>query len=178
MGEKPRIDRRTALRAAGAVATVAALGQPAPVARATQDLRPSDPRYHWDQYEQIANRNTMVRALFEWPSLTNPLLWGNVQNLINGFHFSYDVPADQIQVIVQAYATANVAMYDDYIWDKYTWGQFLGIKDADTGLAATRNVFFPSKHPAPTTPPENRDDPFYSDFTIEGLQRRGTLFNI
>jgi hypothetical protein len=172
------MNRRTALKSVGAALGAAALGQTPTLAQSARDLRPGDPLYHWAEYEQIANRQTTVRALFEWPNINNALLWGNVQNLINGFHFSYDVPADQIQVIVQAYATANVAMYDDYIWDKYTWGTFLGINDPATGGAATRNIFYPSKSPAPSSPPDDRDAPFYRDYTVEGLQRRGTLFNI
>jgi hypothetical protein len=97
---------------------------------------------------------------------------------LNGFQFSYDVPADQIQVIVQAYATSNAATYDDYIWSKYRWGEFLGIKDPLTGQPATRNIYYPSQNPAPATPPADRNDPFYMDFSMEGLQRRGVLFNI
>ena len=179
MSRRYGVNRRAALRAAGAALGVAALGQAAPAsAQTTRDLRPGDPLYHWDAYEQIANRPATVRALFEWPNIKNALLWGNVQNLINGFHFSYDVPASDIQVIVQAYATANVAMYDDYIWDKYTWGDFLGIDDPTTGKPATRNVLYPSTSAAPSSPPDDRDAPFYRDYTVEGLQRRGTLFNI
>jgi hypothetical protein len=172
------LNRRTALKAAGAAAGAAALGGLPAVAHAARDLKPTDPLYHWDAYEQIANRPTTVRALFEWPNINNPLLWGNLQNLLNGFQFSYDVPADQIQVIVQAYATANAALYDDYIWAKYTWGEFLRINDPTTTQPATRNVFFPSKNPVPAAPPVERDNPFFTDTSIEGLQRRGVLFNI
>jgi hypothetical protein len=178
MGRPRSVHRRAALKAAGAALGAAAIGQTPALAQSTRDLRPTDALYHWDQYEQIANRQATVRALFEWPNISNPLLWGNVQNLINGFRFSYDVPADQIQVIVQAYATANVAMYDDYVWDKYTWGAFLKIDDPTTGKPATRNIFYPSMSPSPPSPPDDRDAPFYRDFTVEGLQRRGTLFNI
>jgi hypothetical protein len=172
------VNRRTALKAAVAAMGATALSQVPAIAHAARDLRPGDPLYHWDRYEQIANRPATVRALFEWPNIKNPILWGNIQNLLNGFQFSYDVPADQIQVIVQAYATSNAATYDDYIWSKYTWGEFLGIKDPDSGQLATRNIFYPSKQPAPSSAPGDRNDPFYNDFSIEGLQRRGALFNI
>jgi hypothetical protein len=166
---------KTATAAAGAAAFAVPLATPA---QAAKDLKPSDPLYHWDAYEQIANRPVTVRALFEWPNINNPIFWGNVQNLLNGFQFSYDVPADQIQVIIQAYATSNAALYDDYIWAKYTWGEFLSIKDPQTGTWATRNILYPSKNEARSSPPLNRDDPFYSDANIEGFQRRGVLFNI
>ena len=173
-----KVNRRTALWAAGAAAGAAAFARLPSVAQAARDLRPTDPLYHWDHYEQIANRPATVRAVFEWPTITNPILWGNLQNLLNGFQFSYDVPADQIQVIVQAYATSNAATYDDYIWSKYRWGEFLGIKDPLTGQPATQNIYYPSKNPAPATPPADRNDPFYMDLSMEGLQRRGVLFNI
>jgi hypothetical protein len=173
-----KLNRRLALQAASAAAGAAAFGPFASSALAARDLKPTDPLYHWDEYERIANRPATIRALFEWPNINNPIFWGNLQNLLNGFQFSYDVPAEQIQVIIQAYATSNVTLYDDYIWDKYRWGEFLNVKDPLTGQLATRNTFYSSKNPAPASPPVERDNPYYSDTSIEGLQHRGVLFNI
>ena len=171
------LSRRRALQVAGAAAAgAAALGQGPSIARA-HDLRPTDPAYHFDEYESIVNRDVMIRQLYAWPNINNPIIYANISNGLNGFQFSYDVPTDQIQVVVQAYATANLAMYNDSMWAKYRLGEFYTIKDPMTGQAATRNVWFASKNPAVSAPME-RTSPYYSDTSIEGLQRRGVLFLI
>jgi len=97
---------------------------------------------------------------------------------LNGFQFSYDIPPDQIQVVVQAYATANLAMYDDVLWAKYRLGEMFKVQDPMTGQLAVRNAWFASKNPPVDRPPADRADPYYSDLSIEGLQRRGVLFLI
>ena len=60
---------------------------------------------------------------------------------LNGFQFSYDIPPDEIQVVVQAYASANAAIYDDFIWEKYRWGEALNVMDPETNRPATRNIW-------------------------------------
>jgi hypothetical protein len=172
------VTRRRALSAAGAAAAgLAALARWPAVARA-HDLRPTDPAYHFDEYERIVNREVTIRQLYAWPNLNNPIIYGNISNGLNGFQFSYDVPPEEIQVVVQAYSSANLAMYDDYLWSTHRLGDLFNVKDPATGQVATRNIWFASKNPAPSAPPAERSDPYYSDTSIEGLQRRGVLFLI
>jgi hypothetical protein len=175
---RPGISRRALLKVTGvAAAGAAALGNLPSVARA-HDLRPTDPAYRFDEYEAIVNRDVAVRQLYQWPTITNPIIWPNIRNGLNGFQFSYGLAPDQIQVVVQAYASANAAMYDDFIWAKYRFGEARGVKDPATGEAATRNIFYPSKVPAVDAPPADRSHPYYADTSIEGAQRRGVLFLI
>ena len=145
------------------------------------DLRPDDPAYHFDEYESITDREVQIRQVYQWPTLTNPIIYGNIRNGLNGFQFSYGIPADQIQVVVQAYASANGAMYDDYIWDTYRMGESLGVKDPATGQPATRNLWYASSVPETALGPNgalpaDRTSAVYSDTSIQGLQRRGVLF--
>lgn len=151
-----------------------------PESAEAHDLRPGDPLYHFDRYEAILNRRARIRQLYAWPNLHNPIIYANISNGLNGFQFSYGVPPDQIQVVVQAYFSANGAMYDDYIWAKYKLGEAFGVKDPTTGQPATRNLWYKSSVPASevSTPPTARSHPYYSDTSIEGLQRRGVLFLI
>lgn len=144
------------------------------------DLRPGDPSYHFQEYKAIANGPARVRQVYEWPNIANTVLFPNIRNGLNGFQFSYDIPAEEIQVIVQAYASANAANYDDYIWGKYRFGDALGVRDPQTNQPATRNVFF-STSVADTTltpghQPAERSHPFFDDTSMEGLQRRRVLF--
>src|SRR4051794_34052441 len=129
------------------------------------DLRPGDPTYHFQEYEDIVNRSAQVKQLFQWPNIANPIIFANVRNSLNGFQFSYDIPSDDIQIVVQAYATANPAVYDDSIWDRYRWGEALSVLDPATNQPATRNIFYntPVSYTTltPGRQPTDRNSPFF-----------------
>src|ERR1700730_10543411 len=120
--------RRDALRVAGSAAAGAAVSQLPHVAHA-DDLRPNDPVYRFDEYERIVNREVTIRQVYEWPNINNPTIYNNISNGLNGFQFSYDLPTDQVQVVVQAFVSANLAMYDDAVWAKYRLGEIFKIQD-------------------------------------------------
>jgi hypothetical protein len=170
--------RRSALRAFGGFA--AALGPLARVGSA-HDLRPGDPAYRFADYEAIVNRGDLkVRQVYQWPNINNSIIFSNIRNGLNGFQFSYDIPTELTQVVVQSYASANPAMYDDFIWDKYKFGESTSIKDPLTGEPARRNIWLATSVPyqdlASGRLPQDRNHPFYADTSIEGLQRRRVLF--
>lgn len=173
------VSRRMLFRSAFAAAGVAAAAQLSDQAEA-HDLRPGDPAYAFDRYEAIVNRRVRIRQIYAWPGIQNPIIYANIANGLNGFQFSYGVPADQIQVVVQAYFSANAALYDDYIWQKYKLGEAFNVKDPATGAPATQNLWYKSKIAAQdaAAPPKDRTHPYYTDVSIEGLQRRGVLFLI
>src|SRR5919199_1890151 len=125
------LSRRAALRATGAAAVGAAVSQIPRVAHA-HDLRPTDPIYPFDEYERIVNRDVTIRQVYEWPNINNPIIYGNISNGLNGFQFSYDLPPEQIQVVVQAFSSANLAMYDDAVWAEYRLGEIYKVQDPST----------------------------------------------
>ncbi len=146
------------------------------------DLKPGDPAYHFKEYEAIVNNPSLVIwQVYEYPNINNAILFANAVNGLNGFQFSYDIPANRIQVVVQAYSSANAVTYDDFIWEKYKFGEARNIKDPITGEFATRNIYYPATVAYTEIPngiqPSDRNHPFYSDSSIEGLQRRRVLFN-
>ncbi len=146
------------------------------------DLKPSDPNYRFAQYEAIVNNpNLAVRQVYEYPNINNAIIFSNAVNGLNGFQFSYGIPASSIQVVIQPYASANAVMYDDYIWDKYKFGEARNVKDPVTGEFATRNFYYPASVNYTEIPngvqPTDRNHAFFSDGSIEGLQRRAVLFN-
>ena len=144
------------------------------------DLRPDDPTYRFHDYENIVNRNAQIKQVYQWPNIANAIIFSNIRNGLNGSQFSYDIPPDDIQVVVQAYASANAATYDDFIWEKYRWGEALGVRDPQTNQPATRNIWYSTAVAHTTlTPgrqPAQRDHPFFDDTSMEGLQRRRVLF--
>jgi hypothetical protein len=175
---KHGIDRRRLFKLSGAAAaTVGLLGRTTQKAEAHY-LRPEGADYQYEEYEAIVNRrDANVRMLFQFPNIQNGIIWGNARNAINGFEFSYDIPANAIQVVVQAYASANAATYDDYIWEKFQLGERLNVTDPETDEPALRNIWYSSSIDADEVeePPEDPEDPYYLDTSIEGLQRRGLL---
>lgn len=178
MKQSGRLSRRAALRVAGAAAAGAAALAQKPGISFAHDLRPNDPAYRFDEYESIVNRDVTIRQLYEWPNVNNPIIYSNVSNGLNGFQFSYDLPADRIQVVVQAFSSSNLAMYDDSMWTKYRLGEIYKLQDPITGQPASRNMWYASKNPPVDQPPSDRSAAYYSDTSIEGLQRRGVLFLI
>lgn len=177
MNGRTNLSRRELFQAAVAAAGAAALAH-LPQKVEAHDLTPADPAYRFEKYESIVNRPVRLRQLYQWPNIANPIIFANIANGLNGFQFSYNVPADDIQVVVQAYFSANAATYDDQIWAKYRLGEALNVKDPATGAPATRNIWVKSKLPAQevTPPPKDRAHQYYTDTSIEGLQRRGVLF--
>lgn len=167
-----QLSRRTMVAALGG----AVVG---PAVRA-HDLRPGDPSYRFREYEDIVNRNAQVKQVYQWPNILNSIVFSNIRNGLNGFQFSYDIPPDDIQIVVQAYSSANAATYDDFIWEKYRWGEALGVTDPQTNRPATRNVWFNTSVPHTSfvagRQPSDRNSPFFADASIEGLQRRRVLF--
>ena len=122
--ERAGISRRLLFKLAGATAAAAGLVGHGAEKVSAHDLKPTDPAYRYDEYEAIVNRRDLrVRQLYQWPNLKNEIIFANVRNGMNGFQFSYDLPANAIQVVVQAYASANAATYDDFIWEKYKLGE-------------------------------------------------------
>ena len=130
--------------------------------------------------KDIVNRSVQVKQVYQWPNIANAIIFANIRNGLNGFQFSYDIPPQEIQVVVQAYAAANAATYDDFIWEKYRWGEGLSVRDTQTNQPATRNIWYgtPVAHTTltPGRQPTDRNHPFFDDVSIEGLQRRRVLF--
>ena len=145
-------------------------------------MKPGDPAYRFAEYEAIVNNpNLAVRQLYEYPNINNAIIFANAVNGLNGFQFSYGIPANRIQVVIQAYSSANVVTYDDYIWEKYKFGEARNVKDPVTNEFVMRNIYYPATVDYTEIPngvqPTDRNHPFFSDGSIEGLQRRMVLFN-
>ncbi len=103
----------------------------------------------------------------------------NIKNSLNGLHFGFDIPTEQIKIIGALHGPANMLNFDDYVWQKYRVGEFVKVDDPKSGQPATRNPFFPSKA-APemkysSQDPNDENSPF-QDTSIQGLQARGVQF--
>ena len=89
------INRRLLFKLSGAMAAATALVGKKTEHASAHDLTPTDSKYRYREYEAIVNRRGLaVRQVYEWPNVNNPILFGNVRNGLNGFQFSYGIPAD------------------------------------------------------------------------------------
>lgn len=91
--EQAGVSRRFLFKLAGAAAAAAGVAGHSVQRAAAHDLKPTDPAYHYDEYEKIVNRRDLrVRQVYEWPNIKNEIIFGNVRNGMNGFQFSYGIP--------------------------------------------------------------------------------------
>src|SRR6202162_6323548 len=100
----------------------------------------------------------------------------NIKNSLNGLHFGFGIPNEQIKVVAALHGPANMLNYDDFIWNKYQIGAWLKVTDPSTGQPAVKNPFYPSKAgTALHYSSENPDSPesLYQDTSIQSLQHRG-----
>ena len=132
-------------------------------------------------FEELLREQARVKQLFDITQVENGASLAKVKNSLNGLHFGFGVPVDQIRVIGGLHGPANLLNYDDSMWSKYKIGAWLKINDPKTGQPAVRNPFYQSAlneeaaRIAASTDPNDESSPL-QDASMQGLQRRGVRF--
>lgn len=131
------------------------------------------------EFEQLVKNKSRVKQVFDEIQIGGGRFLNNIKNSLNGLHFGFDIPTEQIKIIGALHGPANMLNFDDYVWQKYRVGEFVKVDDPKSGQPATRNPFFPSKA-APemkysSQDPNDENSPF-QDTSIQGLQARGVQF--
>lgn len=157
---------------AGLVAVAGAPASAAGVPGGT-DLVEQRAQFDADAFHAIVGRPAQIRQVIEAIAF-KPTLLNNVKNSLNGLHFGYGHPADQITIAIAGHGPSAAYGYSDYVWQKYRIGEFFKITGAG-GKPVTRNLWL--KATAPYDPAASPDDPhgMYQDASIEMLQRRGVI---
>jgi len=183
-----RLTRRTALKL-GALATAAAgatLGVPGQATTrrvAAHNLPPG--QFGSSAYDAVLNADGGMKGIFQSPHIEaavpagkvlNHLLLVQLKNWLNGFEFSYQMAPGDLHTIVATYASGNLFTYADAAWERYRLGEKYGITDPETGVPATRNLFWPSRFGLDASRDPENPQGFYQDTGIEALQQRGTVF--
>jgi hypothetical protein len=158
---------------AGTGALCAALATPAS-GNAQMVYRHGD--WKAEEFQELLHKTAHVRQVFDVTAINEGKFLNNIKNSLNGFEFGFAINPKQVQIIAALHGPANMINYDDSMWAKYRIGEWLGVKDPETGKPAVRNIFFPSKAKA-----EGKEDPSdehssFQDKSVEGLQRRGVKF--
>ncbi|HWZ52250.1 MAG TPA: hypothetical protein VNW54_12380 [Granulicella sp.] len=132
-------------------------------------------------FEALLGEKARVKQLFDITQVEDGAALAKVKNSLNGLHYGFGVPVEEIRMIGGLHGPANLLAYDDYVWSKYKIGAWLKINDPATGQPAVRNPYYPSKlteaaaRITSSTNPNDESSPL-QDASMQGLQRRGVRF--
>ena len=169
-----KINRRSFVStAATSVAALATLG----IARKTQaQLVYTKSDWKLSEFNRLAKNPAEAKQVYDVTRIAEGGFLNNIKNSLNGLHFGFGIPEEQIKIVAAQHGPANMLNYDDFIWNKYQIGAWLKVTDPSTGQPAVKNPFYPSKAgKQPHYNSENPDSPesLYQDTSIQALQHRG-----
>src|ERR1700760_3069838 len=161
----------TAATSVAALATLATTGT-----EAEAQLVYTKADWQLSEFNRLARNLARVKQVFDIIPIAEGRFLNNIKNSLNGLHFGFGIPDEQIKVVAALHGTANMLNYDDVIWSKYQIGAWLKVTDPSTGQPAVKNPYYASKAgPAlrySTEDPDSRDS-LYQDTSIQALQHRG-----
>ena len=140
-----------------------------------------DKRSDWriGEFDRLVKNPYRVKQVFDESRIGDGKFLNNIKNSLNGLHFGFNIPPDQIKIVAAMHGPANALNFDDYIWEKYRIGEWLKVEDPRTGQPAVRNPFFVSKAAPemhyPTQDPDDENS-LFQDISIQALQLRGVQF--
>ena len=169
-----RISRRSF--ASSAATGLAALAAMETVNSAEGQLVYTKSEWKVSEFNQLAKNPAQVKQVFDVTQIAEGGFLNNMKNSLNGLHFGFGIPNDQIKIVAALHGPANVLNYDDFIWNKYKIGGWLNINDLSTNQPALKNPYYASK--AGAAPHYRTEDPdsgdsIYQDTSIQALQHRG-----
>ena len=170
--------RRTFLGVAGAGAAMAAATfGTAEKATAQLVYKKAD----WDvaAFARLAHDPARVKQVYDIAAVNDGRFLNNVKNSLNGLHFGWGIPENDIKIVAALHGPSNMLCYDDALWAKYDIGAWLKVNDPATGQPAARNPFYASKA-GPEMKYSSADadsrESMYQDASIQALQHRGVKF--
>jgi hypothetical protein len=131
------------------------------------------------EFEKIVHNPARIKQVWDIVQIGDGKFLSNIKNALNGLHFGYGVPTEQIKIAAALHGPANMLNYDDYVWSKYQIGEWLKVTDPATNKPAVRNIFYNSKNGVQkesVSKDPNDHDSLFQDTSIEALQARGVQF--
>ncbi len=130
-------------------------------------------------FQTLVKNPASVKQVYDVTAIEDGGFLNSLKNLLNGLHFGFDVPEREIKTVAGLHGPANMINYDDFIWNKYGVGAWLGVTDPETGKPAVRNIFYKSKHTidaAAFKQDPDDEDSIYQNTSVQALQARGVQF--
>jgi intracellular sulfur oxidation DsrE/DsrF family protein len=167
------MNRRLFVSAATGAAGLAAMGT-VNIAEAQLVYTKSD--WKVSEFNQLAKNPARVKQVFDITRISAGSFLNNIKNSLNGLHFGFGIPNEQIKIVAALHGPANMLNYDGFIWNKYKIGAWLKINDPSTNQPALKNPYYASKAGAAlrySTEDPDTGDSIYQDTSIQALQSRG-----
>ena len=130
--------------------------------------------WKYAEFNSLLKVASRAKQVYDVRLIADGKFLNNIKNSLNGFHFGFNIPIDQIKLIAAMHGPSNMLNFDDAMWEKYHLGELLKIDDPKTGKPAIRNIYF-SKRPVTSKDPQSRAS-IFQDTSIESLQDRGVKF--
>jgi hypothetical protein len=131
------------------------------------------------EFQKLVHHPARIKQVWDIVEIGDGKFLSNIKNALNGLHFGYGVPTEQIKLAAALHGPANMLNYDDYVWSKYQIGEWLKVVDPATRKPAVKNIFYCSKNgvqkESVSKDPNDRDS-LFQDTSIEALQARGVQF--
>lgn len=160
-------------------ATAGLIANPSAIPGADSQLVYKASDWKITEFDKLVRNTSRVKQVFDENQIGEGKFLTNVKNSLNGLHFGFNIPSDQIKIVVAMHGSANALNFDDYAWQKYRIGEWLNVREPERAQPAARNPFFPSKA-APTmhytTQNPDDEDSLYQDTSMQALQLRGVQF--
>lgn len=131
------------------------------------------------EFQKLVHHPARVKQVWDIVNIGGGKFLSNIKNALNGLHFGFGVPTEQIIMAAALHGPANMMNYDDYVWNKYKIGEWLDVIDPETQKPAVRNIFYNSKNgikAESTSIDPNDQNSLFQDTSIEALQARGVRF--
>lgn len=161
-----------------AAAGVAAFVAPTLSASETDLLvKPGD--WRRSSFQQLLHQRFEAKQIYDVPAIEGGNALMHMVNSLNGLQFGFGIPASGIKLVGALRGQATVLNFDDFLWEKYRFGESLKINDPKTGKPAARNIYAAS---AAGNPPKyassdpNNDNSAFQDWSIQALRSRGVQF--
>ena len=164
-----------AATAAAGVAAMGAIGAITPSADA--QLVATTSTLNDSGFKALVKKPARIKQVYDIIHIGGGGFLNNLKNSLNGLHYGFGYPTDQIQVVAALHGPSNMMNMDDYVWKKYKVGEWFKVTDPKTGKPAERNIFYRSKYNLkyPSHSPDSEDS-LYQDKSIQALQHRGVQF--
>ncbi len=132
--------------------------------------------WEMSDFHHLVESPARIKQVYDAIQIGEGKFLNNIKNSLNGLHFGFGYPAEQIQVVAALHGPTNLLNYDDYVWEKYRIGEWLKVDDPGTGKPATRNIFYSSSMPHFSSTDVQSEDSIYQSANIHVLQSRGVRF--
>jgi intracellular sulfur oxidation DsrE/DsrF family protein len=131
------------------------------------------------EFRKLVAQPAHAKQVYDIAAIGGGKFLNNIKNSLNGLHYGFGIPEQQIKIAAALHGPANMLNFDDFVWKKYQLGAWLKVTDPATGQPAERNIFYAAaaapRHAKVSNNPDDENSIDQSR-SIQALQSRGVQF--